>query len=260
MTAPVISHVHETHVSVSNVELTPPHPPRTETPVYRATHKRLVITEDRPCYVCGVRRSDLRDPVRRKDKTINPYGAKSNESHHWPVERSLADSIDPQLVAAAFPSVKQFKTFIEWVDSEFNMLVLCDKCHRLAPHAIHHAVWQDVIATKFALRDTTGDVYQFAATAQDAAQAEALDERIMQADGLEPAAAASLTPSSDGAASVSALAGERSSPTASNAQSVTAPAPASVSGAGVSVRAGVAPGRPSAKTRAPRTPRKRAQA
>jgi hypothetical protein len=184
-----LSHAHETHEAVSGIEIEPPHPPRKETPLYRATHKRLVVTEDRPCYVCGVRRSDLRDPKRRADKTINPYGSKSVETHHWPVERSLADAVDPELVAQVFPSVRQFKTFIEWVDSEANMLVLCDQCHRLADHAIHRALWQDVIATKFAMRDAAGHRYAFAASVKDAAAVEVADEALVQEEAATPSVA-----------------------------------------------------------------------
>ena len=180
-----LSHVHITKESVSSEELTPPHPPREETPIYRATHKRLVEDEDRPCFVCGVRGSDLLDPARQADVRVNPYGAADQESHHWPVERSLLGGVDPELVARDYPSVRQFKTFEEWVDSEFNMLVLCSACHRTADHAIHHSLWQDVIATKYAREDTAGDRYQFVATAKDASQVEAKDEQIERAAGLE---------------------------------------------------------------------------
>lgn len=182
-----LSRAHATHEAVSAVEVEPPHAPRTETPLYRATHKRLVITEDRPCYVCGVRRSDLLDKTRRADLTINPYKAKAVESHHWPVERALAAAVDPELVAAAFPSVRQYKTFIEWVDSEYNMLVLCSACHRTADHAIHRALWQDVVATKFALRDVAGHRYEFAATPADAATVEAADEALVTAGAAQGA-------------------------------------------------------------------------
>ncbi len=173
-----LTHVHITKEGVHSEELTPPHPPRKETPIYRMTHKRLVITEDRPCFICGVRRSDLLDPARKNDKNINPYGATAIETHHWPIERSLADGCDPELVAQAYPSVRQYKTFIEWVDSENNMLVLCSACHRTADHAIHHALYQDAIATKFAIRDKEGDRYAFVATDQDVAQVEQADEVI----------------------------------------------------------------------------------
>lgn len=256
MMTPTLAHVHETHEGAATIELSPPHPPRVETPEYARAHKFLVYTKNAPCLRCGVTRRTLKNPAK------NPMGAKALETHHFPIERSLMDACDPAKVHKDFPQVYDRATLAAFVDSPGNLIVLCDQHHRSLEHGIHHQLVQDWAVGPYLL-----DGYIIAATAQDATQAEAVDERIMQADGLEPAAdAASLTPSSDGAASVSALAGERSSPTASTAQPVTAPASASVSGAGVSVRAGVAPGRPSVtppspvKTRAPRTPGKRAQA
>ena len=179
-TSSTLQHVHATIEPDTHIELTPPHPPRTETPIYTATHRRLVIVEDRPCFICGVRRSDLRDPKRKRDPIVNPYKATALETHHWPVERSLADAIDPTLVAQTYPTVRQFKTFIAWVDSEYNMLVLCSACHRTADHAIHKAHWQDVIATKFGKRDSAGDRYTFVASDADEQQNITADEHLME--------------------------------------------------------------------------------
>lgn len=176
-----LEHVHEAKAEFSEVTLTPPHPPRTETPLYEATHKRLIFAEDRPCFGCGVRHSDLQDSARKADPQVNPFGAEMMESHHFPVERSLATAIDRERVAADYPTVRQFKTLIEWVDSEYNILILCDQCHRLADHAIHRALWQDVIAEKYAIRDPqTGKRYEFAATEKDATAEEAQDETIVE--------------------------------------------------------------------------------
>lgn len=121
----VVERVHATALHLATLEIEPPHPPRKETPIYAATHKRLVIAEDRPCWVCGVRRSDLLDPARRRDRTINPRGAKAMETHHWPVERSLLTAIDRVRLAADHPTVLYYKSLVEWVDGEHNMLVLC---------------------------------------------------------------------------------------------------------------------------------------
>ncbi len=180
-----LTHVHETHLSMSVIELSPPHDPREDTPIYRATHARLVIKEDRPCFICAVRYSDLRDPVRRNDLAINPMQAVTQETHHWPIERSLASAIDGDLLAKDYPSVLQYKTLIEWIDSEFNMLVLCSTCHR-GETGVHHVAAQDFFAAKYAIKGADGASYQFAATVADAATVEAKDEAIAQAAGLEP--------------------------------------------------------------------------
>lgn len=182
-----LQHVHETHESVSTISLTPPHLPRTETPIYKATHERLVIQEDRPCFVCGVRHSDLQDEARRADPKINPKGSVQQESHHWPIERSLLTGIDRERLAQDYPTVRQFKSLEEWVDSEFNMLVLCDQCHR-GEQGIHHVLPQDFFAAKYAIRDAEGEVYIFAATEKDAAKDEAEDAKILAEVEGKPAA------------------------------------------------------------------------
>lgn len=183
---PSVEQVHDAAADVARHTVVPPHPPRTETPIYRATHKRLVITEDRPCFICGVRRSDLLDPQRRADPTINPYGATDLETHHWPAERGLATALDRELLAQDYPSVRQYKTLIEWIDSEANMLVVCSACHRTADHAIHRTLYQDFIATKYAVRTPDGERYAFAADDEDVKQVEAADESIVQQLGIEP--------------------------------------------------------------------------
>jgi hypothetical protein len=177
-----LTHVHETVESVASVELTPPHPPRVETPRYAATHKLLVFDKDTPCHVCKVRRSDLMDPARAKDPTINKYAARDLETHHFPCERSLLDAVDWRKVHERFPSVYSQESLEMWVDSPENMLVLCDYCHRSPEGGIHHLLTQD-----FAIRPFLLDGYQVAATAKDVATALASDERIEQATGIEQA-------------------------------------------------------------------------
>jgi len=179
-TSPILAHVHETHEGLSTIELTPPHLPREDTPKYRATHHRLVIVEDRPCFVCGVRHSDLQDATRRSDMAINPRKATQQESHHWPIERSLFSAIDRQKLAVDYPTVLQFKTLIEWIDSEHNMLVLCDVCHR-GEQGIHHVAVQDWLAAKYAVCGPDDQPYLFAATVKDAAADMAKDEQIIAA-------------------------------------------------------------------------------
>ena len=66
----------------------PAHPPRKPTPLYTKSHHHLVIEEDRPCLVCGVRHSTLQDP------SINRWGAVAIETHHRIIEDSLALAVD----------------------------------------------------------------------------------------------------------------------------------------------------------------------
>lgn len=152
-----LKHVHETHESVATVELTPPHDPREDTPAYRRAHELLIKQLDTPCYFCGSK--------------------ESRETHHWPVERSLAGAVDVARLAVDHPEVRDYADLMDWVDSIHNLLVLCADCHR-GPGGIHHALAQDVFIRRYAKRG-----YVFAASAQEAPKEmeriEALDETIL---------------------------------------------------------------------------------
>ena len=126
--------VHETADEESKglEEFYPPHPPRSDTPEYSATHKLLAHTLDMPCRDCGVRTSTL------GDKVTNPLGAKQLETHHWPLQREFADAIDPLKVQKEYPEVTDRKSLNNFIDSPKNMLVLCDVDHRSKTRGIHH--------------------------------------------------------------------------------------------------------------------------
>ena len=53
--------------TLSELVFYPEHAPRTASALYTRTHHQLVYDEDRPCVVCGVRRSTL--------ATANPLGS-----------------------------------------------------------------------------------------------------------------------------------------------------------------------------------------
>lgn len=126
--------VHQTkdEETVGLLEFYPPHPPRTETPEYAATHKLLTETLDQPCRDCGVRKSTL------GDSTINRVGATQIETHHWPLQREFADALDPLKVGKEYPTVTDRKSLNMFIDSPKNMLVLCDVDHRSTTRGIHH--------------------------------------------------------------------------------------------------------------------------
>ena len=114
------------------LEMYPPHPPRTSTPEYNATHKLLTHTLDMPCRDCGVRLSTI------SDLTKNTLGSKQLETHHWPLQREFADAIDPLKVQKEYPEVTDRKSLNNFIDSPKNMLVLCDVDHRSPTRGIHH--------------------------------------------------------------------------------------------------------------------------
>lgn len=184
MTSVTLSHVHETREAVAAVEFTPPHPPRTETPEYARAHKFLVYTKNAPCKVCGVTRRTLRYPK------ANPFGATALETHHVHVERSLAYACDWRKVHLDFPSVYDQESFLHWVDSPENLVVLCNVHHRSVEHGIHHLLPADFNVQRY-LRDG----YIVAASAQDAAKVEAQDEALLQQLGVEQAVDTALVAS-----------------------------------------------------------------
>ncbi len=169
----LLERVHETSEAVETIELTPAHPPREETPIYRATHHKLVVEEDTPCIVCGVKNSTLDDPKQ------NPFGAKALETHHFPIERSLLEACDWQKVKehfgfAAF-HLKGPEDLEAFVDSEDNMMVVCDIHHRSKQYGIHHLLAQDWFIQPF-LREG----YRIAASKEEAAAIERADEALIE--------------------------------------------------------------------------------
>lgn len=159
----ILSHVHETVEAVADVEMSPPHDPRTETPAYRRAHQFLVRTKKQPCAVCGVTIDTVRTP-----DTI--------ETHHYPIERSLMNACDPRKVHARFPQVYDKRTLRTFIDSPANLITLCSTHHRSLTAGVHH-----LLAPDWAVLPFLRDGYVIAATAKDAAAVEAADEKIEEA-------------------------------------------------------------------------------
>jgi hypothetical protein len=164
-----LSGVHATVAGVAEVEMTPPHPPREDTPLYMKTHHHLVFTLDKPCVICGVRKSTLADPKQ------NRFKAKDIETHHHPIERCLLDACDPKKVSIIFPQVKDRTSLEAFVDSEDNMMVLCDIHHRHPLFGIHHLIGPD-----FNVQSYLYAGYQVAAEKENEAAVMAADEKIVK--------------------------------------------------------------------------------
>ena len=179
----ILSRVHMTKEEVASIEMTPPHAPRVETEAYRKSHHYLVVTQDKPCQICGVRQSTLADPAR------NPFGAKAMETHHYPIERSLVDACDPTKVHQAYPEVIDEPTLLAFVDSPRNLVVLCDVHHRSLRLGIHHLLTQDFVILPFLY-----DHYQISATPADAASIERSDDQIEASHGMEQHATTNESP------------------------------------------------------------------
>lgn len=123
----------------------PAHAPRSESPEYAAKHHQLVVVEDQPCFICGVRNSTLTDPEQ------NPHGAKEMETHHRWVEWSLINATDPEKLAAQFGPQEDWSSFLD--HDEENLLVLCDVHHRHKEAGIHEMSYPIWVAQKFVKDD-----------------------------------------------------------------------------------------------------------
>ena len=129
---------HQSHRTLDEVIAYPAHDPRRASTEYRKVHDHLVYELDEPCWICGVRQSEL------------PNG-EHMETHHDVLEWALAGAADPRLILADFremgaaddPHLRQF------LDSEGNMLVLCARCHRGARRGVHMITYPAWVAQKY---------------------------------------------------------------------------------------------------------------
>jgi len=150
-------------------EWVPEHEPRATDPHYRlfAAAKKQMRKQDIPCWRCGVRYEDLG----AKDEPAtasNPLGAYQLEAHHADLEFSLLNAIDvakwwdsshredagfmvesfsnidgwlgrhPELAAKSHEEV-----FLAYMESEGNLMQLCDVCHRSKGEGVHHIPYPD---------------------------------------------------------------------------------------------------------------------
>jgi hypothetical protein len=161
--------IHENRRSLDERAFYPAHPPRKESPAYKKAHDHLTKQLDLPCLICGIKYSILKDPAKRADLKLNPYGAKAMETHHHVIEWALAEAIDPDKFnrnvlphlqarhPETYPKDRKMSAqdVKDWVDhSEDNLWVLCDIHHRhkwLGIHMISDPIWgpQDLLSDDF---------------------------------------------------------------------------------------------------------------
>lgn len=105
----------------------PGHDPRTTSSTFNHTSHQLIDVNDTPCWICGSK-SD-------------------REVHHFYIEWAYANAIDWDKVKAEHPDFDwvNFKDAEDFVDSVYNMKVLCQTHHRGKNHGIHmipYPIWQ----------------------------------------------------------------------------------------------------------------------
>jgi len=123
----------------------PPHPPRVATDVYVKSHHSLTQVKNTPCWACGITYADCKAQA----KTLN---GRAMETHHFWTEDAFTGEgaglggIYWQRVMDDHPafdwkgsgfSLGDPATWKFFVDSEFNLQVLCSACHRAAAPVPH---------------------------------------------------------------------------------------------------------------------------
>lgn len=122
---------HKQRVTYTIEEWFPAHLPRKNDPhyaVFNATRKRLKKLGRLICWRCGIADGEL---LKDEDGAATATKA-SIELHHSVVEYSLANAVDIEEFGKLYPEmhVQDDETFLQFVESEGNLLPLCVKCHR----------------------------------------------------------------------------------------------------------------------------------
>lgn len=155
-------------------EWVPEHEPREKDPHYKLFNaaKGQMKKLDIPCWRCGVHYSDL---VKKGDPPTdaNPLGGYQLEAHHADAEFSLLNAIDigkwwesssrkdGTFIVESFSHVDRWleehpqykgkshdEIFTAYMESDGNLMQLCDVCHRSKDQGIHHIPYPDWRAMK----------------------------------------------------------------------------------------------------------------
>lgn len=148
----------------------PAHEPREHDPHYLAFHrvKKRLRELDVPCWRCGVHYADLAPRALQGPQPRNPLGAHQLEAHHFDVEYSLQNGVDVEQwwnasiadtrlwwqhtysdlagFLKAHPELdpsNHNEIFLQYMESEGNLMQLCDVCHRSPHQGIHHINYPD---------------------------------------------------------------------------------------------------------------------
>ncbi|HKV88842.1 MAG TPA: hypothetical protein VJT78_12670 [Candidatus Dormibacteraeota bacterium] len=123
----------------------PPHPPRVATDVYIKSHHELCVVQNKPCWACGITHADC---VRLAGEL---KGVVMETHHFWTEDaftgeggglggiywaRVTADHPDFDWQGSGF-KVDDPASYKYFVDSVYNLQVLCSACHRAARPVIH---------------------------------------------------------------------------------------------------------------------------
>jgi hypothetical protein len=97
----------------------PGHEKRTISSTFRKTRKYLLKVKKEKCFICGCE-DDL-------------------EIHHCHVEWAMQNAVDWEKLKVIHPTFDwaNFKRPVDFIDSPYNSMVLCEKHHRENNHGVH---------------------------------------------------------------------------------------------------------------------------
>ena len=128
MTDPIVKPLHEHELKATEVQDVwyPDHAPRVATALFAKNRKHIIEELDTPCWICGTK--------------------ENREFHHFYVEDAFSDAIDWEKVKPDHPDFdwSTFKESSDFVDSSYNLKVLCQEHHRKKDRGIHNltlSVW-----------------------------------------------------------------------------------------------------------------------
>lgn len=111
----------------------PEHEPREKDPHYKLFKKarKRIINAGVGCWICG--------------------STENRELHHSLVEFASANGVDYKKLSKDFPQyhLKSEEDFLNWVESESNLQVLCSYHHRSPYAGIHHVDYPNWILQKY---------------------------------------------------------------------------------------------------------------
>jgi hypothetical protein len=146
---PAITKKMSNHYTVSY----PHHEKRTDSAIYRKTHHDLVHVKKLHCFICN--------------KANHENG--SLETHHFYCEKAAENAIDWNKFGEFAKNCYNIQTGVNigehfnwkevqknpdiFVDSEYNMIVLCQEHHRSGNKGIHHVPFPDWILQKYPINN-----------------------------------------------------------------------------------------------------------
>jgi hypothetical protein len=140
---------HSIHSSNHYTVHYPDHNKRVDSAIYKKTHHELCHLQDMPCFICGI---------------TNKSSGLSLETHHFYCEKAAQNAIDWIKFGKFAQHCYNIQTGVnignnfDWaeveknpdifVDSIFNMIVLCKEHHTSANKGIHHIPFPEWILQK----------------------------------------------------------------------------------------------------------------